>query len=287
MLEMLLAAGLLLQPVTKSPKEALPSRAPAVQASPPGGERAPFRPEVNGFGFVNSFRGTPVPAAIRSNPLMKGIAEAAMGDAMPATFGLCGGMSLAAADFYIVNRGVPADVTPPERGALREYLELRQLQSLGPAAIMATKFLEWMAAPDAGATGTRVRTANELEAIQASLKRWGVAPVGLVYVRTPGNSSAKGQVGSLWENHQVLAYSVSQPSGGELVFQVYDPNYPKRVVSLRLKPTDEERGPRGYTCTLEPVGRSARSVRGVFAMPYAPQTPPPMDAEPAKGEKSP
>ena len=72
-----------------------------------------FLPSKHGFEFRNVFRGSPLPALLRnaeSGPLRA--MRAGVDAGLPTEYGLCGGMSLAAADFYL-SRATPIQTTTP------------------------------------------------------------------------------------------------------------------------------------------------------------------------------
>jgi hypothetical protein len=222
---------------------------------------AAFRPSLHGFAFVNSFSGSPLPFSI-------GALEQRLN--LPERFGLCGGMSFAAADFYLSGRSLRAEVTasaPPEQGtALYDYLYRRQRASLGPLAIMASKFLDWMQTPEVGPDGTHTRTMAELEPVVQALLDGAPVMLGLVLVDAR-------QSRAVWNNHQVLAYGIEQVDGELPLFRIYDPNYPDRDdVVLRWVDGDDPRWERFAPAT----GRASRitRVRGFFQMPYESEPPP-------------
>src|SRR5204863_294830 len=83
--------------------------------------------------------------------LIRGLPEQGLGAGLglPREYGLCGGMSLAAADFYLANKPVPDFTKPPAQGTpLYEYMYQRQADSMGPLGVMALKFWGWMRLPD-------------------------------------------------------------------------------------------------------------------------------------------
>jgi hypothetical protein len=253
-----------------------------------------FIPGKQGFGFRNIFKGSPLPAALRgaSSVPMKAVSfELNSGLGLPSEFGLCGGMSLAAADFYLAKRPVPDLTKPPEQGTpLYEYLYQRQADSMGPLGVMALKFWTWMKLPDHSDTGdcTQKLTAGELPGIVKRLKARQLVPIGLVLT----NSTE----GKLWENHQILGYGVKECEHGVIELQIYDPNYPKDdKVVIRVTPVTKEApadaaqpakettskgakaaepAPTEYTCQRVTGKGLVKKVRGLFSMPYEPKTPP-------------
>ena len=83
------------------PALALASPAPqaiAPQSPPQQPSAKDFKPSVHGFHFRNNFSGSPLPSGLGFlNSLVS----------TPSQFGLCGGMSAAAADFFIAGREPP------------------------------------------------------------------------------------------------------------------------------------------------------------------------------------
>jgi len=256
-----------------------------------------FAPSKTGFAFRNVFTGSPLPASLRgaSSSAVKSVAQGlGAGLGLPHEYGLCGGMSLAAADFYLANKPVPDLSKPPQQGTpLYEYLYKRQADSMGPLGVMALKFWSWMKLPDHSDTGecTQKLTAQELPGIITRLKARQLVPVGLVLTRE-GN-------GRLWENHQILAFGVQENAGGVIDLQIYDPNFPHDdKVVIRITPIDGDASsndgahkadekpapaaansqpksaPSEYQCQRISGKGLTKKVRGLFAMPYEPKTPP-------------
>lgn len=214
-------------------------------------EGDPFRPSVHGFRFVNSFTGSAMPPELRDAEggvlaWARGVAERHID--MPERFGLCGGMSLLAADYYLAGEPIPDTEAAPESGsALYDAIYGRQRDSLGPGSGYVFKFSQWMALPDAtpergaadgaiatdagdgpdaagGAhaeaipTSTSAGTRAELPSICRDLEAGRLVPLGLVLTRAGR--------GRLWNNHQVLGYGVVRVDDATLHIHIYDPNYP-------------------------------------------------------------
>jgi hypothetical protein len=210
---------------------------------------------VHGFHFVNSFTGSPLPVPMPA-------AEERLG--LPNKFGLCGGMSSAAADLFLAGAAVPGDSTPPERGTpLYDYLYQRQASTLAPMGVGAARFVEWMQLPEEGTDGTHARTQSELPGILTLLERGEPAMLGLVLVsRERGGSKA-------WENHQILAYGFSRLPMDVVELKIYDPNYPGRDDAvIRFAPL-----PSGLRIERVVPGRRSTAIRGFFLMPYASMRP--------------
>lgn len=251
--------------------------APVTRESAPP-DRAAFRPSTHGFGFRNSFTGSPLPVSL-------GKLDAALG--VPQHYGLCGGMSAAAADFFLAGRPIPTGSEPPAKGTpLYSYIFQRQVDSLGTSLTFAKIFAEWMTLPDAGLGGTRARSIACLPILQDRLAQGDGWPAMLGLVLTSSKDRGK-----LWENHQVMAYSLTPGQGG-LGFDVhiYDPNFPDNDGALiRIRPTVEgttiaplcqtRTGTSilpvvGIACTRTAPGRRETPVRGMFVMPYEFNAPP-------------
>lgn len=266
-----------------------------------------FRPSVHGFAFTNSFTGSPLPPALRDpgSPIgraLRGLADG--GTEVPQSFGLCGGMSAAAADFFYARASVPAVSKPPVFGTrFYDYIQQRQFDSLGSMGFMALKFAEWMRLPDVGENSTTRRTAAEVPGIVERLRSGQLVPLGLV--------KTKVGAGVIWDNHQVLAYGVAAAGVDAVELRVYDPNYPGddehviRIGGLSAAEVSRVRGEEGDGASRAdgaevggaagagvvtimqipsrfPAGRlgvagrrpKAFSLRGVFAMPYEVAKPP-------------
>lgn len=264
-----------------APAHVTPPSTEDQQQAAPARSSAEFKPSVHGFAFVNRFEGTPpLPKSLRNDQttigaIAKLIASHA-GDAQSA-YGLCGGMSAAAADLFLsrVDR-LPSKSVPANGSPLFEYLVQRQTDSLGAAALMALKFAEWMTLPDAADDfgGVEGRTALELPELLQRLEANELVPIGLVYSRA-------GE-GALWDNHQVLAYGCSREGERIVRIHLYDPNWPSddnaelRVTLSAPLASKEASTPaeqpvvvnRATTRQVGSRGRE-RTVRGFFAMPYA------------------
>lgn len=249
-------------PPSATPPALSAQQQPLAAASPsPARSIAGFVPSSHGFAFVNSFSGWPAPGRTIDTILAR-----SLGGSMD--YGLCGGMSFAAADYYLAGRPRPAGSKPPAAGsALYETLYRRQVDSLGAGLIGSLRFLAWMALGDR-AVGQL--TVAELPAIVDALDRGRPVVLGLVYQRIDRSAA-------VWHNHQVLAYRVADRSASGVSLAVYDPNYPGRdsvLISVRsLDGSPIADGPAVRCARLVP-GRRARPIRGVFAMPYAYRPPP-------------
>ena len=284
-----LAAVLFLVAPARTAPPLLAKTTPSVQAG------SKFLPSKHGFAFVNHFSGSVLPKSFGQLASLISVSS----------YGLCGGMSFAAADLFLARKVAPsaaaavlgAAIQPPAGTPLREYLHRRQLDSLGGLSAgfpQAARFAEWMSARDSGPTGTQAMTAVEIARVVRRLAAGNISVLGLVYVGTSGSGSTSR--GLLTDNHQVIATAIKPRSGGFDVM-LYDPNFPADdTVRLACTPVVAGSLPSIGPCTVSipimglRVNRVARSpdinatakarlnikpVRGVFIMPYKPMQPPP------------
>lgn len=262
--------------------------APTGQAAPaPARSFESFRPSEHGFAFRNAFRGSPLPTGLG------GLAGVGASMGAPQTFGLCGGMSSAAADLFLAGAMPPTVAEPPAQGTpIYEYLYARQVASLGQGFAMVAKFAGWMRRSTDGPLGTRHLSLSEARSMVTALEQGRPVVIGLVLVRA-------GDGKPIWSNHQVLGYAVRRGAGdraGDVpqAIRIYDPNFPRNDgVELRLKRQVVGRmggiGPMapsvpvvGVRVTLHAPALGDRPertipVRGMFAMPYEPAKPPAFD----------
>lgn len=207
-----------------------------------------FLPQQHGFCFPNHFPGLPLPISLPTFPRLK------------TAYGLCGGMSSAALDFFLFECSIPSQNSVPQAGSLlHRYLYQRQLDTYGFLGSSAAKFGQWMLLND---LELQRRTAEEFNQVLQSLDQGNLVVMGLVYVTFRDTLA-------IWMNHQVLTYGYETLDSGFIV-NIYDPNYPQRNdISLDLKTT-----PAGLIVTQNIPGFRQKRVRGLFAMPYCPQRPP-------------
>jgi hypothetical protein len=251
--------------ISPQPPAPPPASEPRSAPEPPQASRAfhDFLPSRDGFRFVNAFSGSPLPLSL-------GAAEKNLG--LPSRFGLCGGMSTAAADFFLARRPVPVAQTQPGHDTpLYNYLYARQAASIGPLGSGAARFIDWMNTPDDGPDGVTARTLAELPAILAQADQGRPVILGLVLVsRVESASTPRTKDTAAWENHQVLCYGVSRLPLGLTELKIYDPNFPGRDDAIiRIAQT-----PARTTITRLVPGRPPLRVRGLFSLPYIPATPP-------------
>jgi hypothetical protein len=272
---------LLLAALTLTACAPAPTAKPAADPAPPVAAAAPiasapaapapaartfhdFLPSRDGFAFRNAFAGSPLPVSIGA------AAEKNLG--LPSRFGLCGGMSTAAADFFLARRPIPRADAPPEHNTpLYNYLYGRQAASIGPLGSGAARFIDWMNTPDDGPDGVLARTQAELPAILAQADEGRPVILGLVLVsRVESASTERTKDTAAWENHQVLCYGLTRLPLGLTELKIYDPNFPRRDDAIiRIAQT-----PAKTTITRIVPGRPPLRVRGLFALPYIPAIPP-------------
>lgn len=269
-------------------RRALAESTGATPTTPRGRSNSEFRVATHGFAFRNSFDGSPLPASLREaksgwEKTLKGVLDKNV--ELPRNFGLCGGMCLAAADFFHAGLAIPRVDAPPQAGTpLYEYLYQRQVESWGTASVYALKFLRWMRLPDAGADSPSERSVAEIKMIATKVSAGELVPVGLVLVRHAEAGARNG--GKPWENHQVLCWKVEPRADGSarggavgggasggVDLHVYDPNYPKDegvVVRVSNATSDGKKPAPDKPVTLARLTSKGKAtvVRGVFAMPY-------------------
>lgn len=218
-----------------------------------------FLPSRNGFAFANAFPGYPLPFSVPFMP---------EGGKVAPVYGLCGGMSSAACDFFLAGRALPEVTQPPKRGTrLHSYLYRRAMDTFDRGRSIV-RFAEWMALPDDTPLGLHQRNRESFEELRQRLARHELVVLGLVYDR---GSGLKEVLKRIWNNHQVLAYGCDANPDGTFDVRVYDPNYPALDdIILHMAPVED-----GLSCVQRRADRELRPVRGFFAMPYEPIDPPP------------
>lgn len=249
-----------------------------------------FRPSQHGFRFVNSFAVSDMANVLPLDQLDLAVPT------LSGSYGLCGGMSAAVADYYRAGQSLPSVTEIPQPGEpLYRYLVQRQRHTLGKRGKPIARFLAWMGLSD---VALQVLTTKEFNAVLAKLDQGEFAVLGLVHV---------GPEGKPWDNHQVLAYGYDYIASNRLRIKVYEPNAPLaddayiEVTRTRVKLTQETLAglrslsvlpaslqtrllnlpaklPNFLLPTIAAVTcRKHRGnpvpVRGFFQMPYIPQVP--------------
>ena len=169
-------------------------------------------------------------------------------------YGLCGGMSYAALDYYHAGVSIPRMEASPDNGSdLFSYLWMRQLHSLAFPAV-PLKVLDWMVRSDDEVAGITER--RELPKIRRRISKG--APAVIVLIRSSGVNAAL-------QNHQavVTGYDLDEASQRATLF-LYDPNHPEQETEISLGSTPSSRGPGPEQSTGEPL-------RGFFVGDYRPR----------------
>ncbi len=249
-----------------------------------------FKPEVNGFAFINSWQLDKGESQQMRQTLTGSMGEASgsasgglgglvsysiapqleqwIDSALPDYYGMCGGMAFAAADHYAAGRplprgrgydDIPQDSTPHGR-ALRDYLWDRQIQSL---QLNAAQLLHWMIMlhlplPFAGPGWLIARVREEWLGLKAHIDGGHPWPLCLI-----GSSI------SPFNNHQVLATGYEDHGDGTGVIYVYDMNGPGKEQTIAL----DMRG--AGLAAVESVPNADRGpLRAFFCERYTPAAPP-------------
>jgi hypothetical protein len=196
-------------------------------------------------------------------------------------YGLCGGMCAAAYDFDLAGMAIPHSQAIPNQGTrLHRYLFQRQMDSIGGLGQQVVKVAQWTSLPDDTLLGTQACTAVEFNSIRQKLDDKNPVVLALIYEHT---SSLKELSRRIFNNHQVLAYAYQQDNSGAVAILVYDPNLPDQDdVVIQCEPVvlGEVTSSAGSEVVmgLKSIqllgGAFYKQVRGLFAIPYAPEQPP-------------
>jgi hypothetical protein len=229
-----------------------------------------FTPSDYGFKFPNNFPPFDLPDSLPKIPNLPMVSE---------NYGLCGGMSSAAYDFYLAGRQ-PAAMTVPEAGSpLHKYLFKRALNTFGFLGENLLKVGRWTLMPDGEANGTQRQSRLEWENIKGEMDAEKAVVITLIYKSA---RSAKELFNVIWDNHQVLAYGYTPRTDGMIDIHIYDSNYPgvnDAIVQARRVFINTSQGIlEGLDCQEIIPGRGTVKVRGFFAMDYEKESPP-EDAE--------
>lgn len=223
-----------------------------------------FLPSRDGFAFTNNWPAAPaITLPTPAGRIRIGNAAA----------GLCGGMVLAALDYWHAGRRPPAQ-RPAPGSPLYRYLVRRQVTSWHLPGGVA-RYYAWMNLPDADShldllghrllpqRGLSSRTvAEQWPRLRASLDSGIPAALGLVTVASTNPARLR-------HNHQALAFGYTI-TGGEVILRVYDPNTgPGDGAGIRFDTAGPPRATEfRHSLSLD------WPVRGFFLNPYAPASPP-------------
>ena len=195
------------------------------------------------------------------------------------TYGLCGGMTYAALDTYLAGNGTTTLegsqtgslsvgaglLSPPESGPLFDYLYTRQLNSLEASNFSAVREMLHMMLLDPFESQRERETSHYFGGITRSIDAGQPVPLLLVEALSPSQ---------VFDNHQVLATGYFYRGGpqGQLVVQVYDPNFPGRFMYLNTHNTynDESQYPSEIE-TYDAAGSEYSGLHfyGFFTTPYS------------------
>lgn len=282
-------------PITWPRLEALARSAPPPPPPPPPPTRCPpesctpprvFLPSLHAFKFTNSFSLSGW-SALRSVPsIIRSLFTSGR-------FGLCGGMSTAALDYFLSCIHIPSTSAIPSAGdPLFNYLGTRQLDSLEfPSMRLIGQYLLWTNLPDDSVStpsipipigplpipvpsvtivkGLRELTVPEFRDTLAKLRAGERVVLGLIYAG-PGSAA-------IWENHQVLAYATSSMVPGTTDIRIYDPNFPGNdfiVIRCTLNAAGDRVDCTEFNISSPASPRLIEKVRGFFIMPYRRSVPP-------------
>ena len=154
------------------------------------------------------------------------------------TFGLCGGMALAAVERWPHRAGTPTATLRPE--PLRALLRRRQERTLRAAL---PRFAAWWlrALADRQGLGWAAPLAAELDRVEARIGAGRPVVLGLV-----------GDAPDPFALHQVVAFAIER-AGLRATLRVYDPNAPGQTRTVTTAPA----GPgRALVTTTIPTGRT-------------------------------
>jgi hypothetical protein len=234
--------------------------------------------DTQGFDFENSFTNNKFTLSIGGYSL-----------AFDRTYGLCGGMVYAALDTFAAGNGTttpegsptgpalgPGLVGPPDSGTLFNYFYTRELNSLEGDGAAAVREMLHMMVLDPYESEREGETSHYFSSITASINAGEPVPLLLVEALSPAQ---------VFDNHQVLATGYFYRGGpkGQLVVQIYDPNFPGRFMYLNTHNTYGDMSE--YPSEIETYDAAGSEYSGVhfygfFPTPYSYVTPPWARAEP-------
>jgi murein DD-endopeptidase MepM/ murein hydrolase activator NlpD/uncharacterized protein YgiM (DUF1202 family) len=204
-----------------------------------------FLPAKKGFRFPNSF--------VIHFPVNYQIPFVGPLSLQDIFYGLCGGMSFAALDYFHAGAIVPSwnevDQIDPK---LFSYLCERQLDSLSVPVVL--QVIQWMLLEDRAIASRMTRV--EIPKLRRMLDHGEPAVLALIRVQGAGNPT---------NNHQVVAvgYEAASDAKGIKIF-LYDPNHPSEDPVIDIQYANRNTGMQVTQSTGEPL-------RGFFMIPYAPR----------------
>ena len=252
--------------------------------------RTAFRPETNGFAFVNYWELTeqenaelrallgaaidgalgllgPVGLAARVSGVRGKLNDLAAA-AIPKSYGLCGGMAFAALDYFktgaALPRGAGPDDQPPPGSVLRNYLWRRLRESW---VLNGVTFLEWVARLhllpaswpfDAGTKALLRRSRAQWLALKRRVDDREPVPLGLV-----------GESKDPFMDHQLVAYGYEETGEQTKTIYVYDVNCPGAERTIEVDFSDPN-----LLRSTESCPRPGNALRGFFCESYDVVVPP-------------
>ena len=209
-------------------------------------QRTTFDPQQHGFRFANYFSFS----LDFDLPLVPPI------DLGEIIFGLCGGMSFAALDYFHAGIPIPTMDTQPEPGTpLHSYLLRRQIGSLTKPAV-PLRILEWMLREDGDIARQTAR--REFPKVRRRIAKGN--PAVLLLLRAGGVSDPT-------QNHQVVVTGYDLDEGtGQLTLFLYDPNHPEPAEEVQISMTLPSRDRQAVLAQS-----TGEHLRGFFVLAYGPR----------------
>jgi hypothetical protein len=171
-------------------------------------------------------------------------------------YGLCGGMSFAAIDYYKLGLPVP-DFDQPEEISVKlfRYLWNRQLDSLRGGTLR--KLVRCMLRSDAGLAKAVI--SEEIPKLRNLIDQGTPAVLALVRVKGLNDPT---------RNHQVLVTGYDyDPQTRQMTLSLYDPNHPRREPKITFNMANPDRG-------IQITQSTGEALRGFFLINYNTETPP-------------
>jgi len=225
-----------------------------------------FTPSEYGFKFVNNFPPFDLPDSLPKIPNLPIVSK---------NYGLCGGMSSAAYDYFLAGRKPGAAEVPEAGSTLHKYLFKRALDTFGFFGENLLKVGRWTMLPDGESNGVQRQTRLEWENIKRELDGEKAVVLTLIYRSA---KSTKDLFNVIWDNHQVLAYGYTPRTDGMIDIHIYDSNFPAVndaiVQAKRISLNTEQGLLEGLECQEIIPGRKTIKVRGFFTMDYEKESPP-------------
>ncbi len=177
-------------------------------------------------------------------------------------FGLCGGMSFAALDYYRSGLALPSSsgtVHPTSQTtdgrALRSYIWQRTRHSLRVNTLSVLKWMLILHSHPQGKSILHELTTSEFNKLKTQLDTGTPWPIALI-----------GTTWSIFKNHQVLATGYEEDRDGGVVY-TYDSNCPSATSEIRLRYTQQ-----GLTLSESCPGKRG-PLMGFFCEQYTPMQP--------------